>query len=209
MPTMLGLTNDKSPHGINAEDSKFGGPSGQRSMQLTPSKNNGSIVSGIEGSDFFNGGAKQNEHDADEDDSDDENLKTIKGRNLNAVKEMETLLWRALCDKPKSALKYIAKDAVMSNRYLFGDPVPRTADSDPSLEEEIKHCEEWLAYKMQDPQPVEIGLMAAAVGYKLILFRQIDQGNGNFGMQTIQATCSSSWRQLASGDWELTSMFAG
>jgi hypothetical protein len=180
-------------------------------MELAPRQQNGSIVSGIEGSDFFNGGSKSklNEHDADEEDSDDENLKTIKGRNLNAVKEMETLLWRALCDKPKSALKYIAKDAVMSNRFLFGDPVPRTADSDPSLEHEIKHCEEWLAYKMQDPQPVEIGLMAASVGYKLILFRQLDQGDGNFGMQTVQATCSSSWRQLASGDWELTSMFAG
>jgi hypothetical protein len=209
MPTMLGLTNDKSQNGLNADESKFGGPSSQRGMELAPRQQNGSIVSGIEGSDFFNGGSKLNEHDADEEDSDDENLKTIKGRNLNAVKEMETLLWRALCDKPKSALKYIAKDAVMSNRFLFGDPAPRTADSDPSLEHEIKHCEEWLAYKMQDPQPVEIGLMAASVGYKLILFRQLDQGDGNFGMQTVRATCSSSWRQLASGDWELTSMFAG
>ncbi|KAK2683453.1 hypothetical protein RAB80_001399 [Fusarium oxysporum f. sp. vasinfectum] len=190
MPTMLGLTNDRSPHGLNAEESKFGGPSSQRGMELTPRQQNGSIVSGIEGSDFFNGGGKQKEHDADEE-SDEENLKTIKGRNLSAVKEMETLLWRALCDKPKTALKYIAKDAVMSNQ------------------EEIKHCEEWLAYKMHDPQPVEIGLMAAAIGYKVTLFRQLDQGDGNFGMQTVQATCSSSWRQLASGDWELTSMFAG
>ncbi|KAL6919684.1 hypothetical protein ACHAPO_004106 [Fusarium lateritium] len=208
MPTMLGLTNDRSTNGLNANESKFGGPSSQRGMELTPSQQNGSIVSGIQGSDFFNGGGKQQEHDPD-DESDEENLKTIKGRNLSAVKEMETLLWRALCDKPKTALKYIAKDAVMSNRFLFGDPTPRTADSDPSLEEEVKHCEEWLAYKMHDPQPVEIGLMAAAIGYKVTLFRQLDQGDGNFGMQTVQATCSSSWRQLASGDWELTSMFAG
>ncbi|KAI8691518.1 hypothetical protein LRP88_08774 [Fusarium phalaenopsidis] len=205
MPTMLGLTTDPSPNGLNSKESKFGQRSSSRDMELVP-RQSGSLTSGIENSDFFNGG-KQKEH-SDDEESDDEKLNTIKGRNHAAAKEMETLLWRALCDKPKSALKYIGKDAVISNRFLFGDPEPRTAESDPPLEEEIRHCEEWLAYKMHDPQVVEIGLMAAAIAYRVTLFRQIDQGNGQYGMQTVEATCSSSWRQLASGDWELCSMFA-
>ncbi|KAF4469997.1 hypothetical protein FALBO_3110 [Fusarium albosuccineum] len=207
MPTMLGLTTDPSPHGLNSKESKFGKPSSQRGMELAPRMQGSSIVSGIENSDFFNGGGKQKEH-SDDEESDDEKLNTIKGRNVAAAKEMETLLWRALCDKPKSALKYIGKDAVISNRFLFGDPEPRTKESDPPLEDEIKHCEEWLAYKMHDPQVVEIGLMAAALAYKVTLFRQLDHGNGQYGMQAVEATCSSSWRQLASGDWELCSMFA-
>ncbi|KAF4980812.1 hypothetical protein FZEAL_3266 [Fusarium zealandicum] len=205
MPTMLGLTSDPSTHGLGSKNSKFGGRSDESDMQLAP-KGQSSLVPGLQ-SDFFTGG-KQKEH-SDDDESDEENLKTIKGRNHAAAKEMETLLWRALCDKPKSALKYIAKDAVISNRFLFGDPEPRSKESDPPLEDEIKHCEEWLAYKMRDPQVVEIDLMAAALAYKLILFRQVDQDDGQSGMQTIEATCSSSWRQLASGDWELCSMFAG
>ncbi|KAM5355465.1 hypothetical protein ACJ41O_002111 [Fusarium nematophilum] len=205
MPTMLGLTTDPSPHGLSSKNSKFRDSPSNGDMQLAP-RQDGSLVPGLQ-SDFFTGNQKQ--HDDDEDESDDEKLNTIKGRNHAAAKEMETLLWRALCDKPKSALKYIAKDAVMSNRFLFGDPEPRTKESDPPLEEQLKHCAEWLAYKMHDPQVVEIDLMAVALAYKVTLFRQIDQGNGQYGMEAIEATCSSSWRQLASGDWELCSMFAG
>ncbi|KAH6900274.1 hypothetical protein B0T10DRAFT_470104 [Thelonectria olida] len=206
MPTMLGLTTDKSPHGIQNRESKFGGQSGNSSMELAPRGSN-NLTPNLN-SDFFN--KRGPKHDEDEEDSDDEeNLKTIKGRNIAACKEMETLLWRALCDKPKSALKYIAKDAIMSNRFLFDDPEPRTKDSDPPLEEDLKHCNEWLAYKMHDPQVVEIGLMAAAIAYRVTLFRQIEEKNGGMGMQTVEATVSSSWRQMASGDWELCSMFAG
>lgn len=208
---MLGLTQDPSPHGLN---SKGGGPlqdtlnqvGGNDNMQLS-SMSSGSIVPGLN-SDFFNKD-KQQAAKEDEDESDEEeSLKTIKGRNHSAAKEMETLLWRALCDKPKSALKYIGKDAIISNKFLFGDIEVRSEDSDPPLEEAIKDCQEWLAYKMHNPQVVEIGLMAVAISYRLTLFGQVDQGQGQSGLETVSATCTSSWRQVASGDWELCSMFA-
>lgn len=207
MPSMLGLTTDPSPHDIQNRQNKFGNLSGG-TMDLVPSGDKG-LTPHLNSSDFFK--KKGPKHDAeDESDSDDEDkLNTIKGRNIAAAKEMETLLWRALCDKPKSALKYIANDAVVSNRFLFDDPAPRTKDSDPPLEEELRHCNEWLAYKMHDPQVVEIDLMAAALAYRVTLFRQVEEKKGRMGMQTVEATVSSSWRQLASGDWELCSMFAG
>ncbi|KAI5467319.1 hypothetical protein BGZ63DRAFT_419034 [Mariannaea sp. PMI_226] len=205
MPSMLGLTTDPSPHGIQNRESKFGRRQ-NGSMELMPRSEN-SLTPHLD-SDFFN--KKGPKHDEDDDDDDDgDNLKTIKGRNHAAAKEMETLLWRALCDKPKSALKYIAKDAIISNRFLFDDPETRSKDSDPPLEEELKHCNEWLAYKMHDPQVVEIDLMAVALAYRVTLFRQIEEKNGQMGMQTVEATVSSSWRQVASGDWMLCSMFAG
>lgn len=166
----------------------------------------GSIVPGLN-SDFFNKDKQKSQEKDDDSDDDEENLKTIKGRNHSAAKEMETLLWRALCDKPKSALKYIGKDAIISNKFLFGGPEVRSKESDPPLEDAIKDCNEWLAYKMHDPQVVEIGLMAVAITYRLTLFGQVDQGRGQPGLETVSANCTSSWRQLASGDWQLCSMF--
>ncbi|KAH7001608.1 hypothetical protein EDB80DRAFT_722681 [Ilyonectria destructans] len=205
MPTMLGLTTDQSPHGLNSRDSKSGERDENGKMQLASSEKS-SLTPGLK-SDFFTKGAPK--HDDEESDDDDEPpLNTIKGRNHAAAKEMETLLWRALCDKPKSALMYMGKDAIVSNRFLFDDPTPRTKDSDPPLEEELKHCNEWLAYKIHDPQVVEIDLMAVAIAYRATLFRQVKKGKGKSGMQTVEATVSSSWRQVASGDWELCSMFA-
>ncbi|KAF7562981.1 hypothetical protein G7046_g1150 [Stylonectria norvegica] len=209
MPSMLGLTTDPSPHGLNSQ--KQNGSQNGYDNDNTQVANRGptTLTPGLD-SDFFNRGKqKQKQEDDDEDDDEeDEKLNTITGRNRAAAKEMETLLWRALCDKPKSALKYLGKDAVISNRYLFGDPKPRSKDSDPTLEEELKDCEEWLAYKMHDPQVVEIDLMAVALAYRVTLIRQGDEDEGQNGMETVEATVSSSWRQVASGDWELCSMFA-
>ncbi|KAF7540779.1 hypothetical protein G7Z17_g12115 [Cylindrodendrum hubeiense] len=206
MPTMLGLTTDPSPHGLNSRDSKFGERDQNGNMQLASSGQD-SLTPGLK-SDFFSNKGAPKHDDEEDDDSEEPPLNTIKGRNHAAAKEMETLLWRALCDKPKSALKYLGKDAIISNRFLFDDPAPRSKESDPPLEEELKHCNEWLAYKMHDPQIVEVDLMAVALAYRVTLFRQIDKGKGKFGMQTVEATVSSSWRQVASGDWELCSMFA-
>ncbi|CAM1504305.1 Fc.00g018960.m01.CDS01 [Cosmosporella sp. VM-42] len=213
MPSMLGLTTDPSPHGLGSKENWMGGKGGQNEgdMQVAKRKEQteNSIVPGLN-SDFFNRN-KTNEDskdDDDDDESDDEKLNTIKGRNHAAAKEMETLLWRALCDKPKSAKKYLAKDAIVSNKFLFGDPEVRSKDSDPPLEEELKNCHKWLAYKMHDPQVVEIDLMAVALTYRVTLFRQVEKKKGNNGIQTIEATVSSSWRQVASGDYVLTSMMA-
>lgn len=213
MPTMLGLTKDPSPHGIqkggqSKSQGSWGNGNSEGNWELTQ-QGKGSIIPGIQGSAFFNKGKEQKQQEEEEDDSsDEENLKTIKGRNIAACKEMETLLWRALCDKPKSAKKYIAKDAIVSNRFLFGDAEVRHAESETTLEESLDDCEEWLAYKMYNPQVVEIGLMAAAVAYRVVLFRQVGKGKGKSGMETVEATVSSSWRQKASGDWELCSMMA-
>lgn len=215
MPSMLGLTKDPSPHGIqNGGQSKsnssgsWGDDNSKGNWQLAQ-QGNSSIIPGIQGSSFFNkGNEQQQQEDEEESDEDEDNTQTIKGRNTAAAKENETLLWRALCDKPKSAKKYIAKDAIISNRFLFGDAKPRSADSDPTLEESLKDCEKWLAYKIHSPQAVEIDLMAAALAYRVTLFRQVDQGRGKSGMETVDAIVSSSWRQVASGDWELCSMMA-
>ncbi|KAK7403034.1 hypothetical protein QQX98_011191 [Neonectria punicea] len=206
MPTMLGLTTDPSPHGLNSKKSKFAKDDSDDDKQLA-TRDQSSLTPGLR-SDFF---TRKNapKHDSDESDDDDEPaLNTIKGRNHAAAKEMETLLWRALCDKPKSALMYLGKDAVISNRFLFDDPDPRSKESDPPLEDELKHCNKWMAYKIHDPQVVEIDLMAVALAYQITLFRQIEKGKGKYSMETVEATVSSSWRQVASGDWELCSMFA-
>ncbi|KAH7155469.1 hypothetical protein B0J13DRAFT_226866 [Dactylonectria estremocensis] len=204
MPSMLGVTTDPSPHGLNSRSSQSGERNGNRQLATRGKED---LVPGLKSDFFTNKGAPKHD-DEESDDGEEPPLNTIKGRNHAAAKEMETLLWRALCDKPKSALKYIAKDAIMSNRFLFDDPKVRSKESDPPLEDELKHCNEWLAYKMHDPQVVEIDLMGVALAYRCTLFRQIDKGRGKTSMQTVEATVSSSWRQVASGDWELCSMFA-
>lgn len=212
MPSMLGMTTDPSPHGLGSREpfmgkmgSQLDNDNANGNMQLAK-RADASITPNLD-ADFFSANKRQTNGKDDDSDSEDEKLNTIKGRNRAAAKEMETLLWRALCDKPKSAIKYIAKDAIMSNRFLFGDAEIRSKESDPPLEEELKNAEEYMAYKMHDPQVVEIDLMAVAISYRVTLFKQVES-KGKNTFETIEATCSSSWRQVASGDWVLCSMLA-
>lgn len=136
---------------------------------------------------------------------------TILARNQESAIEMETLIWRALCDRPKSALKYIGKDAMISNWLVFGDTEPRNKDSEPSLEECIKECEPYMSYKMREAQVVEIGLMSVAIVYHITLYGQAGEPakDGTVKLDMDEATVSSTWRQTAGGDWELASMTVG
>jgi len=136
---------------------------------------------------------------------------TILMRNRSAAVEAETLLWRALCDDPISAMEYIDKDAVMVSPLLFfGDVEPRAKDSEPSLEEALGDCEQFMTFKMHESQVVEIDMMAVAILYTVTLFRYTDQKEegGNQTFQPVEATVSSSWKQTAGGDWRLACMHA-
>jgi hypothetical protein len=193
MPSMLGLTTDKSPHAMgnnnNNQMSRYEGQS-QSQGQMTYQ------------------GQHQQPNGGSRPESSASNKKpkpkkdTIFGRNHAAALESETLVWRALCDDPSSAMEYIAKDAIMVNPFLFGDSEPRGPETEQTLEESLEDAQPWLSYKMHDPMVVEIDLMAVALVYKLTLFRQ---GHGN-QLETVEASGGSSYRQTAGGDWRLTSM---
>jgi hypothetical protein len=132
---------------------------------------------------------------------------TILSRNQAAGVEMDTLLWRALCDNPRSASKYLSKDAMIVNALLFGDVRPRSKDSEPTLKESLKDCEAYLTYNIHDSNVVEIDMMAVATMYSVTLFAQTKGSSDSDGKFTaVEATASCSWRQVAGGDWELTSM---
>lgn len=239
MPSMLGLTTDPSPHGLNAK----GSARDQRQWQ-TENANyghdmavqaagamSGSMKAGREKKKSKGGDDKESswkapkkrhvrKKDADRfhlpEDKDllndeGERKNTIKQRNQESAVEMETLIWRALCDRPKSALKYIAKDAMISNWLVFGDTEPRTKESEPSLEECIKECEPYMSYKMHSAQVVEIGLMAVSIVYHITLYGQAGEPekDGTVKLDMDEATVSSTWRQTAGGDWELACMMVG
>jgi len=131
-----------------------------------------------------------------------ERLNTISKRNKAAAIEMETLLWRALCDSPEVAKEYIAHDCVMLNPLFAHTEEPLASETDPSINEVLDRCgKAWTGYKFRDePLVVEIGLMAIAVVYRITLYRQ-----GKKGVRQVQATVSSSWRQTAGADWLLCS----
>jgi hypothetical protein len=253
MPSMLGLTTDPSPHGLNAK-----GSAQDKRQWETENANYGHELA-VQAAGSMSGAMKagrdkkekkrrpkskkkdEGEDDDGEDDStwkapkkkganrkkeadrfhlpEDKDLlndeggrkNTILARNQESAIEMETLIWRAMCDRPKSALKYIAKDAMISNWLVFGDTEPRTKDSEPSLEECIKECEPYMSYKMRQAQVVEIGLMAVAVVYQITLYGQAGEPaeDGTVKLEMDEATVSSTWRQGAGGDWELTSMTVG
>lgn len=239
MPSMLGLTTDPSPHGLNAkgqaaDKGQWQTENSNMSRELM-AKTAGSVTGGIKagrerrkksGDDKNDGGWKKPDRSMahkerrnkphlpeDKDLLNDEGGRknTIKERNEESAVEMETLIWRALCDKPKSALKYIGKEAQISNWLVFGDTEPRSSESKPSLEEELKNCEPYMSYKMRNAQVVEVGLMAIAIVYEITLYGQAGEPgpDGTVKLQTDEATVSSSWRQTAGGDWELASMMVG
>jgi len=127
-------------------------------------------------------------------------LNTISKRNHAAGLEVETLLWRALCDSPDAAKEYMSEDCVMINPLFSGSPKPMSKTTDPSIEEVLKGAEPWTSFRMHDePEVVEIDLMAIAVLYTISLYRHGKKGK----MEEVVATGSSSWRQTAGADWLL------
>ncbi len=126
-------------------------------------------------------------------------LDTISKRNHAAAREIETLLWRAMCDSPEAAKEYLAEDCIMINPLFAGSNEPMTKDTEPSIDQVLEGGEPWSSFRMHgDPQVVEIDLMAVAVLYRISLYR-----HGKKGIKEVEATVSSSWRQTAGADWVL------
>ncbi|KAL0936400.1 uncharacterized protein CTRU02_208615 [Colletotrichum truncatum] len=221
MPSVLGLTTDPSPHGPGAEERQkkkkpqLQGGQDTDGKQLARRERKDSASQSPPGEEKKKKKKEKKEkkekpkprrYDDDDEESEEEGpLNTIKKRNHAKAIEMETLLWGALCHKPKSALKYVGKGAIMCNPLLFGDADVYSERSEPTLKEVLKECDRFLSFKMHRPHVVEIGLMSMAICYDITLFSQADDGT----LETEEATVSTSWRQCASGDWEMTSSMAG
>lgn len=168
---------------------------------------------------------------------------SIYERNCKAARDYETLLWRALCDEPDSAMEYIEPDCVVMNPLVHPEKSHEalSARSSPSLAEALERLagsgHQWTSYKMHrhDPEPAiaEVEMMAVQIMYRITLIRerrrhrhhhhhQRGEGKGEEGkkdgeekegeeekssLQAVDAFCTSTWRQGASGDWKLCSQF--
>ncbi|KAK1772288.1 hypothetical protein QBC33DRAFT_3595 [Phialemonium atrogriseum] len=172
MPTVLGLTNETQTNPSTNEGGSSG--SGSEGKAMTSSTTLGS----------------------------NERLDTISKRNNAAAVEMETLLWRAMCESPEAAKEYLAHDCVMINPLLAGTDRALGKETDPSVSDALEGAGgKWAGYRFRgDPQVVEIDLMAVALVYRVSLFRK-----GRKGVREVKATASSSWRQTAGADWLLCS----
>ncbi|KAL1840542.1 hypothetical protein VTJ49DRAFT_363 [Mycothermus thermophilus] len=153
-------------------------------------------------------------------------LSTISQRNHASALEMETQLWRALCD-PDSAkttngkplADYIAHDCVMINPLLApdGSSMPMGPGTRPKLAEVLEflgqhggRSKAGLAKGLYgfrflgEPMVVEVDLMAVALVYKVGLFRRRSgKGGKDGGVEEVEASVGSTWRQTAGADWLL------
>ncbi|KAK3683434.1 hypothetical protein B0T22DRAFT_467905 [Podospora appendiculata] len=185
MPTVLGLTNDSKSRSKSADKDKEHKSSGKEHNQAISSK----YHSSNKALGAPNNGAKPR-------------LDTISKRNYAAALEVETLLWRALCDDPDAAKEYIADDCIMINPLFAGTSRPLANDTEPTIEQVLEGGEPWASFRFHgEPLVVEIGLMAVALVYKVSLYRQSKKG----GLREVVASVSSSWRQTAGADWLLCS----
>ncbi|TQN65787.1 hypothetical protein CSHISOI_09628 [Colletotrichum shisoi] len=235
MPSVLGLTTDPSPHGPGAEQrqkkkkpqlqgaaedvdnkqlARREKPNGERkasssqSPPAAPEEKKKKNKNKKKKEKKEKTGTQMRHYSSDEEESSDEEgpLNTIKLRNHAKAMEMETLLWGALCHKPKSALKYIGKGAIMCNPIVFGDTEVYSERSEPTLKEMLKeHADPPLSFKMHKPHVCEVGLMAMSICCDVTFFRM---GEDNV-LEAEECRISSSWRQCASGDWEMGSCMAG
>jgi hypothetical protein len=130
-------------------------------------------------------------------------LDTISKRNHASAREMETLLWRALCDDPESLKEYLAHDCVMINPLLApgGSTTPLSKDTHPNVVDVLQAAagRKFTGFRFHgDPLVVEVDLMAVALVYKVSLFR-----HGKRGVREVVASVGSTWRQTAGADWLL------
>lgn len=192
MPTVLGLTTDKSPHAPSTNTTTTTTQSksltklskAQESQIAKPGTSNRSMGASTNGGGNPGGGR----------------LDTISKRNHAAAREIETLLWRALCDSPEAAKEYMADECIMINPLFSGSDEPMGKDTEPSIETILEGAEPWAGYRFHgDPLVVEIDLMAVALVYKMSLFKNSKKG----GTREVVATVSSAWRQTAGADWLL------
>ncbi|KAL2125530.1 hypothetical protein VTJ04DRAFT_1895 [Mycothermus thermophilus] len=151
---------------------------------------------------------------------------TISQRNHASALEMETQLWRALCDPDsvkadngKPITDYIAHDCVMINPLLApdGSAMPLGPNTKPKLADVLEYHSQHegrskaglakglYGYRfLGEPLVVEVDLMAVALVYKIGLFRRrTGKTGGDRGVEEVAATGSSTWRQTAGADWLL------
>jgi hypothetical protein len=193
MPTMLGLTTDPSPHGLNAQSGALTAQGqGKAHGALT-----GSISGGREKS---SSPQRLNNHKNDSKPKKEKGrLQTISARNHAAARDMDTLLWRALCDDPSSAEEYMAKDIQLVAPLIFGtkEAACRNPDHDKGeidLKEALEDVPEIQGFRMGEVRTIEAALMAMVTIYKLRV--KIDG-------EEIDAMGSSTWRQTAGAEWEM------
>ncbi|KAK3904544.1 hypothetical protein C8A05DRAFT_42393 [Staphylotrichum tortipilum] len=130
-------------------------------------------------------------------------LDTISKRNYASAREMETLLWRALCDEPETLKEYLAHDCIMINPLFAGTGLPLNKDTHPNVVEALQSGGRRLTgFRFHgDPLVVEVDLMAVALVYKISVFR-----HSRKGIREIVASASSTWRQTAGADWLLVAL---
>ncbi len=130
---------------------------------------------------------------------------TIAKRNYASAREMETLLWRALCDEPETLKEHLAHDCIMINPLLApgGTCIPLSKETDPNVVDVLQAgaARKFTGFKFHgEPLVVEVDLMAVALVYKISLFH-----HGRKGIREIVASASSVWRETAGADWLLVS----
>lgn len=122
--------------------------------------------------------------------------------------------------------QYIEPDCVIVNPLIHPDHSfeALTADSEPyTLTEALSKLKgrsghsRWTSYHMHKKDPevaiAQVEMMSVQIMYKVTLIRERHhrrhhhqrdgEGEGEKTLQTVDAFCSSTWRQGAGGDWKL------
>jgi len=122
----------------------------------------------------------------------------ISQRVKDAVTDVENQSWRAVMKSGKALLPYLAPDCVM----LFPDGRILDDKTRPSVKQNFESDDyrTYASYDMEEVRVVEVGMMAAAITYRLTLARTPREGKKP---RQFKALASSMWRQEASGDWKL------
>ncbi|POS81600.1 hypothetical protein DHEL01_v200038 [Diaporthe helianthi] len=140
---------------------------------------------------------------------------SISERVRKAAKDMENLLAGTLCNEPKDAKEHIEYDCVMVNPLIHphGKSEPMHMKSEPTLTEAIDRMgqgPQLISWKMhkEHPEPAiaEVDMMGVQIIYRVTVIRS--DGSSGAGldpedMEKVEAWCTSTWRQLAGGDWKL------
>lgn len=151
------------------------------------------------------------------------NSNSINARNCKAAKDSEALLWRALCDEADTATEYMETDCIIVNPLIH----PRrsfdalSAESTPTLSDALEKLarsrKRWTSYHMHrhNPEPAfaQPAMMAVQIMYKVTMVRErrrrhkSKRDDGDDGehreLETVDAFCTSTWKQGSSGGWKL------
>ena len=197
MPSMLGLTTDPSPHGLNATGDVTGAVKGSASGALTLGKQNDNNDPNDNDA-HYDDQDQQNQKQNQEDEQDDEPKKktnNIHNRNIADGKKADVLFWGAMCDDPESATDYIAEDCTMVSALLPGhENEPLVGKKE--ISKALKDLPAFTGFRVgHDAHVVEVGMMAVSTLYRVTLSTK-DGGQ-------VEAVVNSAWRETAGAEWEL------